>query len=149
VPDGGDRRIAVWANLAVLYWQATDFGLSTAKQLDPAFVTIASQRSHALLAEAAATFPGSTEVRFWGKYIEWASWGGNSPREDECRGLLLEDPTTLAPAMHVFAQSEGMRCEPEALQRLEQCREEATTRAGYIASVIEGALGRRRPRVKP
>jgi hypothetical protein len=137
----GETSLEILLNLAVLYWQATDTGMAAAKKLSPDFLATAGRRFPELLAEAQRRFPTSTEPRFWGRYIAWADLG-ESFGGDECRKLLREDPATLAPAMHLFAASEGKEAEAEALELLRQCEVEGTTRANYLASVIRGVLKR-------
>lgn len=137
----GEKSLAGLLNLAMLYWQATDFGLSTARKLDPQFVNHAGRRFPLVLAEAQRAFPESTEVEFWKKYIPWADLGEEFPL-DECRELLQRDPTTLVPAMHLFAQTKGVMYRIEALELLRQCQQEGTTRAQYVASVLKGVLKR-------
>lgn len=137
----GEKSLAAMLNLAMLYWQATDFGLSTARKLTPEFVAHAGRRFPTVLAETQQAFPESTEVEFWKKYIPWADLGEEFPL-DECRELLRRDPTTLVPAMYLFAQTKGAMYRTEALELLRQCQLEGTTRARYVASVLEGVLKR-------
>jgi hypothetical protein len=137
----GEKNLAGFLNLAVLYWQATDFGLSTARKLDPQFVGHAGRRFPLVLAEAHRVFPESTEVQFWKKYIPWADLGEEFSL-DECRGLFLRDPAALVPAMHLFVQTNGGMYRNEALELLRQCHHEGTTRGRYVASVVEGVLKR-------
>jgi hypothetical protein len=138
----GERSLPVLLNLAVLYWQVTDPGLLAAKKFAPDFVATASQRFPKLLAEAEYRFPDSAEARFWRMYIAWADLG--EPLDaDECRQLLREDSATAVPAMHLFAVSQGAEAETKALELLRRCQSEGTTRARYIASVINGVLKRR------
>jgi hypothetical protein len=136
---GGEGSLQALLNLAVLYWQATDIGLAAAKKLSPAFLATAGRRFPELLAEAHRRFPGSTEARFWQRYIAWADLG-EPFSNDECRQLLREDPATLVPAMHLFAISQGKEAEAEASALLRQCRKEETTRARYVVSVIESVM---------
>lgn len=133
-------------NLALLYWQATDPGMAAGKKLAPEFFAKAGSRLPKLLDEAKRRFPASTEARFWAKYIAWADLG--EPLDtDECRRLLREDPTTLIPAMRLFATSQGKEAEAEAHELLRRCREDGTTGARYVVSVLEAVMkraGRRR-----
>jgi hypothetical protein len=137
----GEASLEVLLNLAVLYWQATDTGMAAAKKLSPDFLATAGRRFPELLAEAQRRFPTSTEPRFWRRYIAWADLG-EPIGGDECRELLREDPAALVPAMHIFAASQGKEAEAEALELLRQCQEDGTTRARYVASVIQGVLKR-------
>ena len=137
----GDHSLHLLLDLALLYWQSTDPGLAAAKNLGPEFLNRAGRRTPELLEEAARAFPGSTAVRFWKRYIDWADLG--EPLDvEECRQLLLEDPTVLVPAMHVFAASQGRDMQTEAHELLRQCREGGTTGDRYVASVIEGVMKR-------
>ena len=142
----GYRSLDALLNLALLYWQATDPGLSGAKKLGPELLAVAARRLPELLDEAQKRFPDRTETRFWKRYIAWADLG-EPFEEDECRELLQEDPTALAPAMYLFAISEGRAARAEADELLRRCREDGTTGARYVLSVLEGVAKRqgRRP----
>ena len=59
-----------------------------------------------------------------------------------CRQLLHEDPATLVPAMYLFDPSHGSEAQAEARELLQRCHDDGTTRARYVASVIEGVLRR-------
>ncbi|PTL76852.1 hypothetical protein [Vitiosangium sp. GDMCC 1.1324] len=137
----GERTLELFLNLAILYWQATEIGFSTRHGLGPGFVATASERFPVLLSEAGRAYPESTEVRFWQKYIPWADLGEEIAPED-CRQFLKEDPAVLAPAMYLFAQTQGREYRQEAVELLRRCREDGTTRTQYVASVIEGVLKR-------
>lgn len=138
---GGEASLEVLVNLAVLYWQATDPGMAAGKKLSPDFLATAGRRIPELLAEAERRFPASTEPRFWRRYIAWAEL--DEPfSSDDCRDLLREDPAALVPAMVLFADSQGTEAEQQALELLRRCREDGTTRAQYVISVIEGVLKR-------
>jgi hypothetical protein len=137
----GEHSVPLLLDLALLYWQSTDPGLAAEKNLGPDFLTTAGRRTPELLEEAARAFPGSTAVRFWKRYIGWADLG-ESLDVAECRQLLQEDPTVLVPAMHVFAASQGQDMQTEAHELLRQCREDGTTGARYVASVLEGVMKR-------
>lgn len=139
---GDERSLVARLNLALLYWQATDFGLSTAHTLDPTFVAHAGERYPMLLVEAHQSFPESTEVQFWRKYIPWADLGEEFSL-DECRELLQRDPTKLVPAMYLFGKAQDGTYQDEALELLRQCQREPTTGNRYIGSVVEGVLKRK------
>lgn len=128
-------------NLAVLYWQATDPGMAAAHRFDRAFLAKADRRCIELLDDACVRFAGHTEPRFWMRYIDWADLG-EAFEAAECQRLLNEEPSCLVPAMHLFALSQGRQAEEPAMSLLARCRREGTTRASYIASVIEGVLHR-------
>lgn len=130
-------------NLAILYWQATDAGLASAKRLSVDFMATAGRRVPELLAEAERRFPVSAEPRFWKRYIDWADLGEPFDPE-ECRDLIRQDPASHTPAMYLFMSTQGGEAEAEALELLRKSEEERTTRARYVASVIRGVLKRGR-----
>jgi hypothetical protein len=134
--------LAALMNAVVLYWQSTDYGFSTANGLSAEFVDRAAERFRGWLTKALALYPNAGEPRFWRKYIAWADLG-ETLSVDECKELLSSDPTTLVPAMHIFAVSRGEDCANEAARLLEECQREPTVRAKYIASVLQGVLHRR------
>lgn len=137
----GERSLEVLLNLAVLYWQATDIGLASAKKLRPDFIATAGRRLPELLDEARRRFPENTEAHFWQRYIAWADLGEPFGSE-ECRKLLQQDPATLVPAMHLFASSQGKEARAEVSQLLRWCEDDGTARARYVASVIHGVMKR-------
>jgi hypothetical protein len=141
----GDHSLELLLDLALLYWQSTDTGLAAAMNFT-AFFDRASHRFPQLLEEAVRAFPRSTAARFWRRYIAWADLGEPVDVE-ECWQLLREDSTVLVPAMHIFAASDGREAQTEAQALLRQCREDGTTGARYIVSVIEGVMKRTRPRL--
>lgn len=139
----GEAELTVLINLAILYWQATDFGLATAKGLTPAFTAHAAQRFPVLLAQAHKLFPEAAEPMFWTLYIRWADLGEGLSVE-RCREMLRQDPTALVPIMYLFSQSRGESNRDQAAKLLDTCTRDPTTKNRYIASVIEGVLKRRR-----
>jgi len=137
----GESDIELLLNLSILYWQATDPGLAAAKKLSPDFFAKAGVRFPELLAEAARRYPSRSEPLFWTRYVAWADLGEPFGLED-CRELLRADPDCLVPAMGIFGITEGKEAVREAIELLRRCHVEATTRARYVASVIEGVLHR-------
>ncbi len=126
-------------DLIVLYWQATDYGISSSAGLTADFVARAGRRVAELLLRAEQQFPRSPQVAFWKKYIAWTDTGGNLDTE-ECRELLRKYPDYKEPAMYVFSTSRGRECLAEALELHERVRDTDTFRARYVTSVIEAVL---------
>lgn len=139
---GEKPSLELLLNLAVLYWQATDYGVASEKKLDAKFVAMSAQRVPVLIHEAGRVCSQSVEVEFWKRYIAWADFGDEFSVE-ECREFRRRSPDVLVPAMFIFAQSGGVECEGAALELLEQCKQNPTTRNRYVASVVEGVLRRR------
>ena len=141
VLTSGEVSLEALLNLAVLYWQATDPGMAAAKKLSHNFFTTAGRRTPELLADAQRLFPKNAAPRFWSRYIAWADL--NEPFDsEECREFMREDPATLVPAMRLFAASDGREAEAAALELYRQCQDDGTTRARYVASVIQAVLKR-------
>lgn len=124
-------------NLAVLYWQVTDFGFSTAYALSPTFVAAAGKRFPILLAQA----EHASEAQFWSNYIRWADLGEPFSMS-VCEEMLRRDPETIVPAMYIFSVSRGLRCRSQAVRLLGQSRTQPTTKNRYIISVVESAMKR-------
>jgi hypothetical protein len=130
-------------NLAVLYWQAAHFGVSSFHGTSPEFLAHAGKRLGEVLEHASQRFADGAEVRFWRRYIARAEIG--KPLEaTECRQLLRERPDYLEPAFVVFSSSAGQEAEPQAMRLLAGCAEEPTARGRHVISVINGALRRQR-----
>jgi hypothetical protein len=137
----GDHSLEVLMDLALLYWCATDPGLSAAEHFDAEFINRASRRRAQLLDEASIMFPASTAVRFWKQYIAWADLG--EPFDiGECRRLLRECPSVLDPALYVFMASNGQEARAEASELLRRSREAGTTGARYVVSVLNSTFSR-------
>jgi hypothetical protein len=127
-------------NLAVLYWQAARFGLSSSHGISPAFLASAGKRLGELL-DGAATHPFAdrAEVRFWRQYI--ARTKRREPLEAAaCRQMLRERPDYLEPAFVVFSDSSGREAEPEAMRLLVGCAEQPTARSRHVISLINRVL---------
>lgn len=130
-------------NLLVLYWQSTDYGFSLAHRLSQPFIANAGTRLAQLLNIARERFPECPEVLFWTRYIVWAD-RGDAFDVDECRVLLKRYPDYLEPAMALFSLSQGKEAADMAIELLNRCRADNTTRSRDVSSVIEGVLKRRK-----
>lgn len=131
-----------FANLAVLYWQCTDYGFWPARHLDGVFVRRAGARVFDVLKEACDLFPESREIMFWDRYIRWADLGAEFAVE-QCEHLFRDAPNVLTPVMYLFTQSGSARYFEEAKLLLRECDEDRSVRAQYIASVLRSAFNRR------
>lgn len=140
---GGDQSASVLLDLLVLYWQATDVGLSSAKRLGVEFIARSGRRCVALLAEAQRMHPRNAEVEFWARYIWWTDFGGEFTYA-QCEELFLRDRAILAPTMRLFGETNGACYRDEALELLVLTRLRGTTRDRYVVSVVEGVLKRAR-----
>lgn len=140
VKEDADNAEAL-INLAVLYWQATDFGFSAGNQLSVDFVSRAGKRFPEILAEAAIRHPNMTEPFFWKRYIAWADLGEDL-HTSECEELLRRAPNSLEPVVFLIAQEGGVRYRTEAERLLDQAKRDGTTRSRYVSSVLESALKR-------
>lgn len=138
----GNASLETLLNLAVLYWQVTDYGISTALGLRKEFIDTAGRRFPEILARAEHEHPASGEVKFWRRYIRWADLGESLTSED-CASFMEREPSVLTPAMHIYAQSGGAEAEASAMELLRRCKDDGTTRARYVYSVIDGVRRRR------
>lgn len=136
----GDTSPEILLNLACLYWNATDPGVAASMGFRE-FFHLAARRSPQLLKEASRLYPTRTDVQFWGKYIEWANYGSEVDVASY-RQMLLNDPSTLLPAMVLYVDSGGVEAQDDAKILLEQSRRDGTTRARYVVSVLDSAMKR-------
>lgn len=134
-------------NLAVLYWESTEFGFSCAHQLSPEFVVRAADRCQELLTDAEREYPASTQPRFWNRYTSWLTFGGSELSEDECRAMLRRSPSELVPILRLN-HDDSSEYEAEATVLLRQCELDNTTRSRYVAAVIRGVNTRRIGRLR-
>ncbi len=129
-------------DLAVLYWQSTEYGFWKGSGLHLEFVETAAKRFPELLAQARRLHPDRPEPRFWSQYTAWADLGTPVDR-DELQAMLLAHPGYLEPVVFLYPTSEGSQFEGEATELLRACLKTSTTRSRYVASVIESALKRK------
>lgn len=137
--DSEHESVEVFLNLLVLYWQVTDFGFWVGHGLPEEFVGRAGQRLHDLLEDGVKKYEENIEAISWKRYILWADLDEPFSTED-CLALLEQDRRASIPIMVLFTRSEGTRWREEALILLEECRQEGTTRAGYVQSIIDAVL---------
>jgi hypothetical protein len=131
-PDDIEARV----DLAVLYWQATDYGVSSSRGLPKPFVAAAGKRYLELLQQGLGRFPANPVLRFWSAYTEWTDLGRRFD-PSESRKLRATYPDYLEPAMYLYAVSRGTECERDAHELLSRYRNTKTYRARYVVSVIE------------
>lgn len=129
-------------DLALLYWEATDFGYQASRRLPQAFVDRAGRRFTELLAQARQAFPEDAEIEFWYRYVPWAHLGEPFPVED-CQRLFARDPSNLAPVLYLFAQDSSETYQAEAVGLLRQSKDKGTLGARYVQSVLEGIFTRK------
>ena len=135
----GGLTLGALLNLAVLYWQATDFGFLSAKNLPKEFVKRAGGRIAEVLQVASERFPGAEEVEFWKRYIAWADLGEPfSP--DECQALTERRPDYGEPMMYLLPATHTAEYRGKAQAALSAYRGQRTVRASYVTSVLESAL---------
>ena len=137
----GEVSLCGIINATILYWRTTDFGLAAALKIPQEFVNEANERYVQLLEDGGRRFPGSTELKFWKKYIARIEYGDAIDIEF-CERLLREDPHTLAPAMYIYVVSERKQAIDETNKLLKECKEDGTYRAKYIMGVIEAVKER-------
>ena len=126
-------------NMAVLYWQVTDYGFWTGHHLPSELVGVAGARIFQILDLAQSRFPGSPQVEFWRKYIAWADLG--EPFElDDCRRILKQHPGYLEPLAYLFSVTEGQEGRDLVPALLEQAQRQGTQRSRYVTSVVESVV---------
>jgi len=135
--QAGDAPLEAYLNLAVLYWQCTDYGFNAGHKLGAEFIGRAGERYPTLLQEADQCFPDRPEVKFWMLYCDFITLGG-LPFVEECERLVKNTSEPLVPYFYLYSSSNGRGYEREASRLLRECLKQPTVKNKYIASVIEG-----------
>ncbi len=138
--------LGAYLNLAVLYWQCTDYGFNAGHALGLEFIHKAGERYQALLAEAGRCYPHHSEIRFWTLYCDYVTLG-EPPFVEECRALVAAAGKPLVPYFYLYAASEGQEYLREASELLAECLKHPTVKNKYVISVIKGVASRAKSRV--
>jgi len=126
------------ANLMALYWQATDFGYSSAYALPRSFVAHAGDRLEQLLA-VEYSMNRQPEPFFWKRYVRWIEYGESLSVED-CQQLMTMHSDYVEPAFHAYSLSGGAVCGELVGALVTRCKKVGTIRAEYVVSVIESTM---------
>lgn len=134
----GDRNVETYLNLAVLYFQCTDFGYMSHHGLSEEFCQKASKRARELLDEAEDRFGSQNELSFWRYYFDYAELG--EPADPSRVEELLQEGPSRVPVFHLLMlQGEGPYiAEGEALLR--EMSPPQTERERYVVSVLRSVL---------
>lgn len=134
--------LSAWMDLTILYWLATDYGISVGAGMSGDFFRRAGDRLAALLEVGCMRFAGCPQAQFWTRYIDWIEHGGPLAVAD-CRAWLAREPQFKDPALFVFMTTpDAPFDDDDVAQLLAECRGRDTERAGYIVSVIESTMRR-------
>jgi hypothetical protein len=136
-----DPPIECYVNLAVLYWESTDFGFNTGHNLSPEFVHKAGDRYPLILNDAIIRFRDHNEVIFWQYYSAWISLGGR-PFVKECLELVKDNDAMLTPYFYLYMQSGNPSYLPVIRNLAQVTKKLLTTKNRYIWSVLESSLKR-------
>ena len=139
VIQAGGASLEAYLNLAVLYWQCTDYGFNASHKLDYCFIDKAGERYSVILQEAEKQFPDYPEIRFWILYCDYITLG-EPPFVEECRMLVNAVSKSLVPYFYLYSASRGHEYEEEANFLLEECLKYPTVKNKYIASVVKGVI---------
>jgi len=139
--QAGDAPLEAYLNLAVLYWQCTDYGFNAGHKLGAEFIGRAGERYPTLLQEADRRFPNHPEVMFWMLYCDFVTLG-EPPFVEECERLVATGSASLVPYFYLYSAYGGREYEQEASRLLRDCLEHPIVKNKYIASVIEGVAKR-------
>ena len=136
VIQAGGASLEAYLNLAVLYWQCTDYGFNASHKLDIEFIHKSGERYQLLLQEAGQRFSNRPEIKFWVLYCDYITLG-NPPFVEECKLLVDASNQTLVPYFYLYSASQGSEYEAKAHILLEECLKHPTVKNKYIASVIK------------
>ncbi len=133
--------LEAYLNLAVLYWQCTDYGFNAGHKLDVDFIHKAGERYQTLLQEANQCFPYQPEIRFWMLYCDYITLG-EPPFTEDCKRLVDTVSKPLVPYFYLYSSYSGHEYEKEANDLLNECLKYPTVKNRYIISVIQSVASR-------
>src|SRR5262245_36170266 len=87
ITKGAAPTSEVYINLAVLYWQSTDYGFSASTGLPRDFISYAGERYGQLIHEASELHPDVPEIFFWKLYFDFVTLG-EPPFVEQCKSLV-------------------------------------------------------------
>jgi hypothetical protein len=124
-----------YINLAVLYFQFTDFGINAASGLRTEFIQKAFNSYDKVIERGIAKFPDNGEMRFWKKYFRFSSLG-DELEEEEVLSILRSSNSSLVPYFFLYLLApEKYKVERDAL--CNQCHQLLTSKNMWILSLIE------------
>jgi hypothetical protein len=131
--------VDAFLNLAVLYWECTDFGIMAGYHLPVDFVKKAHVRHEEVLVEAKERFAEFPEVTFWQRYIIDYRGMRTDFSVDDAIYLTTRPNSTLVPYFYIYLASQrSSEYRPLAMQLFEDAHLSKTTKNRYIISMLEG-----------
>ena len=124
-------------NLAVLYWDATDFGKSVT--LPRPFFDIAATRYPQVISLGLELFEDNPELLFWEDYCKAIRIGDPMNLELYIE-LVNKYPTLLTPYFVIWPEKQNKKDYNKVIALYEKCKQLKTTKNRYILSVVEGSL---------
>jgi hypothetical protein len=131
--------LAVYVDLAVLYFCCTDFGYAAAHKIPDAIVAEASSKTFQCLDIAEQRFGSHPSVEFWRTYVRWAALGDQFETGPSSRAV---ENGYLEPAFALLSITGDVAFEVAARRVLDEVKDGRTARARYVASVLHSALSR-------
>ncbi|MBI4640130.1 MAG: hypothetical protein HY731_05520 [Candidatus Tectomicrobia bacterium] len=137
----GDAPLEVYLNLAVLYWEMTDYGVNAGLGLSLEFIQRAGKRYREVLRKAQEQFSMNPEILFWLLYCDFITLG-EAPFVKQCEQLVKEPHCSLVPYFYLYMAYNGRKYHQEAMKLLDHCQRRPTTKNCYISSVIQSTIHR-------
>lgn len=124
-----------YINLAVLYFQFTDFGINASQKLPVEFIRKALGRFDEVINLGMAKFPQNGEMKFWSKYFRFSSMGDKLEDRDII-DILRDSEPSLVPYFFLYL-SDPVKYSSERDALSEQCHRLLTSKNRWILSLIE------------
>jgi hypothetical protein len=132
-----ERTADAFIDLAVFYFQFTDFGINSASRLPLDFIHTAFARYHVVIDRGIATFPLNNEMRFWKAYFHHRTVYDDWSEADVLK-FLNDDNSNLVPFFHLYLfDPEKYSEQRDAL--LKDCGSRLTSKNRWILSLIDTA----------
>ena len=131
-------------NLACLYWQFCDFGMSSSLTLTKDFIDFSYRRYGEIITEAQNYFPTNGEISFWKCYFDFISNGKPFSSSDCLAILSAYSPNSFVPYFFLYGDKNGSIYSQQVTLLQEECRLHPTAKNRYILSHIESVSERRK-----
>lgn len=139
-------ELDVYLDAAVLYMEASDFGVASGLHLPDAFYQVAIPNALRALENARARFGEQPDIAFWTRYVRWICLG---PDIDLAEALALERAGAKDVYLYLAQVDEvAPQFAAQSAALLESVSEERTERERYLKSVLDSALGTNRKRLE-
>jgi hypothetical protein len=122
-------------NLSFLYWNSTDYGFNSAKNLSLEFIHFASNRYLEILDIIDKVYENHPVSKFWRLYFNMISFGEDN-FESQCMEIIKDERVTLDPYFYLYLMSHNSNFTPQVSSLVLHCNENPSHKSRYILAVL-------------